>query len=82
MASLEEAAEAIADSHNHSPRDSHDHSPTPGRPVYQFLNGFDFQSNVVDSFFLSPLSWTDPALWLTPAGEAETSAAGEHLVKE
>jgi hypothetical protein len=45
-----------ADSHNHSPRDSHDHSPTPGLCVFEFVNGFDVQSNGIDFSFEKSLS--------------------------
>jgi hypothetical protein len=40
---------------------------------------FWFTVSIVDK---DPLSWTLPEASSTPAGEAETSSAGEHLVKE
>jgi len=40
---------------------------------------FGFSVSVVDK---DPLSWTLPKASSTPAGEAEMSSAGEHLVKE
>jgi len=40
---------------------------------------FGLSVSVVDK---APLSWTLSKASSTPAGEAETSSAGEHLVKE